>query len=333
MRIRSSFACAAAVAASLAVAAPPAAAEPSKLAPEVGFNYGEIETARTTALGGAVRASGSGTSAIYANPASLAITRVYHLEALAAIWPEAKRQTYGASAMDSITSRLAGGIGGHYGIMDPDGVKRKWTDARLALAFPFSEKLSAGLTGRYLKVVQDGLGPLGSSLASNGDGNDLVSGFSFDAGLTLRPNDSLSFALVGQNLSNPGTGLQPTTFGGGLAFGSQDFTFEADVVGDFTSFTTVKGEARTTVRAMGGFEYLAADHYPLRLGYRFDQGARSHAISGGLGYIDTQFGLEVGVRRTVAGPELANPATAVVIGLQYYLESTGITRAPVPMGD
>lgn len=301
----------------------------SKLAPEVGWNYGEIETARTAALAGATRAFGPGTSSLYTNPAAMALSRVYHLEALAQIAPEARRQTYGATAVDSVTSRLAGGLGGHYGIQDTDGLKRKWTDVRFGLAFPFSDKLFAGVTGRYLKLRQDGLGVLGDSLASGGLHDEaIVDNLTFDAGLVIRPISQLAIGVVGTNLTYPGTAFQPTTVGGGVGFGSEDFTIEGDVVADFTSYTNAQGGSVTTMRAMLGGEYLAGDHFPLRLGYRFDGGQRAHSISGGLGYVDPQFAIEAAVRRTVAGAEHMAPSTTVIIGLQYFLESTGLTRSP-----
>src|SRR5262249_48843299 len=101
------------------------AADPSSLVPEVGYNYGEIESARATAMGGAMRALGNGTTALYSNPAGMTLTRVYHLEGMAAIWPESRRQSYGAAAVDSVTGRLAGGLAGQYGSLDPDGIQRK----------------------------------------------------------------------------------------------------------------------------------------------------------------------------------------------------------------
>src|SRR5690349_7621159 len=109
----------------------PAFADRSDLVPEVGYDYGEIESARMAAMGGAMRALGNGVTGIYVNPASIALTRVYHLQALAQIWPEARRQSYGASAIDSATGRLAAGVAGQYSVLDPDGVDRRWTDARL----------------------------------------------------------------------------------------------------------------------------------------------------------------------------------------------------------
>jgi len=326
------------IASAIAFCARDARAERSTLSPAVGYDYSEVSSGRSLAMGGAMRALGNATTAVYSNPANIALTRVYHLQALAAIWPEARRQSYGATAVDSLTSRLAGGVGAHYSFMDPDGVDRKWTDVRLALALPFSDKFYAGLSGRYLKLRQQGGFRLNNAIGGPTDpvaaglrDESIVNNFSFDAGITARPTPSVAIGLVGSNLANPGHGFLPTTLGGGVGFGTRDFTIEADVVGDFSSYTHADGSSRSTVRAMLGFEYLAADHYPLRVGYRYDQGAKSHAACGGLGYIDPQFSVDLSLRRTLAGPSESVPSTTVVIELQYFLESSGLTRTPADM--
>jgi hypothetical protein len=295
-----------------------AAAEPSKLKPEVGYNYGEQETGRTAAMGGAARAVGYDIHGLFLNPANIAASSVYHLGAIAQIHPEARRQSYGAGAVDSVTSRLAAGIGGFYTIQDPEGLKRKLTDFRLALAVPISEKFLVGLTGKYLKVRQDGLGVFGQSYASGGLKDDsIVSDFTFDAGATVRPTDTLSIAIMGTNLTNPGHGFLPTSVSGGLAFGNEDFTLEADGLVDFTTYASEK------IRVMGGGEYLAGHHFPIRLGYRYDQGIATHFVSGGLGYIDQSVGIELAIRRSVVGES----TTAVILGFQYFLESSGVTKS------
>lgn len=309
-------------------------ADPSELVPEVGFNYGEVETGRSAALGGAMRALGNAITGLYSNPANIALTRVYHLQGLAQIWPEARRQSYGASAVDSVTGRLAGAIGAHYGSLDPDGVDRKWTDVRVAVAFPISERFYAGITGKYLKLRDLGHPRIGyglpNSYASAGLGDAAtVDGFTFDAGITVKPTSSLFIGVVGSNLTSAGNGFQPLTLGGGVGYGNNDITAEVDFVADFTTFTKADGSSRTAMRALAGFEYLAADHFPLRIGYRYDAEPSTHAISGGVGYIDPQFAIDLAVRRTVSGKEPYGPVTSVVIDLQYFLESSGVTRNPV----
>lgn len=291
------------------------------LPPEVGYNYGEIENPRTLALGGAQRALSYSLGGLFINPANMATSAVYHLGGLAEIWPESDRFSYGGGAVDSIVNSkgLAGGIGGTVSRQDREGIDREYNDLRFALALPFQDKFFVGLGGRFLWLSQDGQGPLGRSLASSGLAKErIVTGFSFDAGVTIKPAEGFSLAVVGSNLSDPGTGFQPLTAGGGVGYSVKEFGLEGDLVFDFTTWE------RTTMRAMGGAEVLVGESVPLRAGYRYDEGAKSHAISGGLGYVDRSFAADVAVRRVVSG----DAATAIVLGFTVHLEATGLTPAP-----
>jgi hypothetical protein len=296
-----------------------ARADKSLVPPVVGYNYEEIETPRITATNGATRALSSSTEALFDNPANMSVARVYHLTALAQIWPESGRQSYGAAAVDSVgsSSRLAGGVGATYNTQDTDGIDRRWTDIRFAMSYPFSDQFYMGVAGRYLMLSQNGDGPLGTSLASGGlAGEKIVRAIGFDAGATFKPTDGLSLSIVGSNLNNPGNGFQPMSVAGGIGFGKELFSLEGDIAADFTSY------AKTTARAMAGGEVLLGDHFPIRAGYRYDDGAKSHSVSGGLGYIDTTFGAEIAVRRVVSG----DAVTAIVFGFTYHLDSSGLTQ-------
>jgi hypothetical protein len=319
-----------ALAAALAVLSPArrAAADPTPLTPQIAYAYGENETPRAAGMGGALRALGNGTSALFLNPAAMVETRVYHIEALAQVSPEARRQVYGGAVVDSVTGRLAGGIAVVGGFVDPDGFDRSYIDARIGLAYPITDRLFVGLSGKYAKITQDGTlrtGGLGASRASGGlvdpEGGGrlaLVDEITFDAAVTVKATDSIHIAAVGQNLTYPAHGLLPTTLGGGIGFGTSDFSVEGDALADFSSYS------ETTARLMIGGEYLAGNHFPLRLGYRYDQGAKMHALAAGVGYVGTEIAVEAGVRRTLSDPG----ATTIVIGISYHLEASGLIRAP-----
>jgi hypothetical protein len=286
--------------------------------PEVGYNYNEIETPRITATNGAIHALSNSTEALFNNPANMSASRVYHLSALAQIWPEAGRNSYGLAAVDSVgsSSRLGGGIGATYNTQDTNGINRNWIDIRGAVSYPLSDKFFLGVGVHYLRLKQNGDGPLGPSLASSGlDGEYIVSGFTFDAAATFKVADALALSIVGMNLNHPGNSFQPTSVGGGVGYGKELFSLEGDVVADFDTWDSTK------VRAMGGGEYLAGDHFPLRVGYRYDDGAKSHSLSAGIGYIDTTFAAEIAVRRVVSG----DPATAIVFGFSYHLDNGSLT--------
>lgn len=299
----------------------PLRAEPSPIPPEVGYNFSELELPRTAAMGGALRAFSNSLEALQNNPANLAATRVYHIGGGAQFWTDANRQSYGVSIVDSVVSRsrLAGGVSANWLFQDPDGVDRKGLDARFGLAFPVSDKLLLGASGRYLDLSQDGY-PRGRdvlppSVASSGlDGESIVKDITFDAGVSVRPAPGLALSLVGQNLTDPGHGFLPLLFGGGVGYGTNLFTIEADLVGDFTTYE------ETELRGMGGIEYLAGGQYPIRLGYRYDGGQTSHALSGGLGYAAREFAIDASLRHVFGDEGL----TAIFIGLKYHVESLGI---------
>lgn len=293
-----------------------AVAKPSTTSIEQGYEQGEVQHPRSIAMAGASEVWGGSTTAVFRNPANLPLYRVYHLEGLATFAPEARRQSYGGAVVDSSTSKLAGGFGGTWSQMDPDGIKRQWTDLRLTLAYPLTDRISFGATGRYLRASQ-GItrGPFGGSLVSDGTPTSaIVSEFTFDAGLAVAISQNLRAAVSGHNLTNPGHGLAPTTFAGGVGWSNQTVTVEANYQADFTTFATTKS------RAMLGAEVLLADHVPIRAGYRYDGGPQTNAVAFGLGYVDSRFSIDFGGRRDVSGE---HPATTLSLGIRIFIDSMG----------
>lgn len=298
------------------VATADAHADPSSTTIEQGYDLGQIQQPRALAMGDAQQAWGGSTIAVFQNPANLPLYRVYHLEGLASFGPEARRQSYGGAVVDSSTSRLAGGFGGTWSQMDPDGIGRSWTDLRLTLAYPFGDRVSLGVTGRYLRSSQRAsAGPLGASLASGGTpGDPLFNAFTFDAGAAVQITETVRAGVSGRNLTATGTGLAPLVAAGGLGYSNQTITVEGDALVDFTTF----GSARA--RAMLGFEYLVADHFPIRAGYRYDDGTKTHGASLGFGYVERRFSFELSGRRDLVAN---HPATFISAGLRFFIDSAG----------
>lgn len=292
-------------------------ADRSELPQAVGHSYGEHETPRMLALGGPMRGSSNSLSALYSNPANMAVAQVYHLGAFAQIHPEARRQSYGGAIVDSLISStgLSGGLGGIWTLQDPDGLDRQWMDLRFALALPLGDIFFLGVGARYLTLQQNGTGPLGRSEVSGGlQDSNILQTVTFDAGVTLRPVPEFSIALTGNNLTNLDTALFPIMGGLGLGFSTEDFSLNADATLESRS------DEQTNVRVSGGGELLLADRIMLRAGYRFDQGLDSHAVSGGLGYVDQRFSIDLSGRRGVAGPAY----TAIVFGFTAHIEAMGL---------
>lgn len=300
-----------------------AAASPSSTSPAQAYDLGDVPSARAVGMGGALNALGVSTASLYLNPANMSLARVYHLEALGAVSPEARGEMVGLAVVDSVlnTSRLAGGVSLDWSQFDPDGIHRNWTDARAGLSMPVGDHLSFGATGRWLRANQNiSSGPFGASLASDGTASSpILSALTFDLGATLSVLDGLQIGLVGHNLTNPGTALAPTTAASGIGYTTPTFAIEADGLLDFTTWGSVQG------RVMGGAEAFVAERYALRAGWRYDTGTRLNSPSLGLGYIDPKWSVELGVRHDIVSE---HASTLVVLSLRYFYDPTGGTTPP-----
>jgi hypothetical protein len=309
------------------VADRPAAAQAMSTTPEAGYDTGEVPGARSVGMGGALTALGVSTPALFLNPANMPFARVYHLEAIGGVIPEAGRTVAGAAIVDSALNqfRLAGGLGGAWSQMDPSGMGRTWTDVRMALALPLGDAFAVGATGRWLRVEQAvSAGPFGHSFVSDGTPTGpILNTVTIDLGATLALGDAVRVGVVGHNLTAPGTSLAPTTAAFGIGYGTKDFAVEADGMADFTTYSRVAG------RAMVGGEVFAADHYPIRAGWRYDGGMHVHAASLGFGYVEPTWSAELSVRRDLLAD---HGSTLVVLSLRYFYDSGG-TSTPADAGD
>jgi hypothetical protein len=301
-------------------------AAPMSISPEQAYDLGQIPSPRPLAMGDALNALGVSTSALYLNPANMPLARVYHLEALAAYGPEDTRQTYGIAIVDSLLNagHISGGAGATWSDFDPQGIQRQWIDGRLALALPLGDHFSFGMTGRYLRLGQArGEGPFGPDPVSDGGKNPMLTLITFDAGATASIIDGLRVAIVGHNLTNPGTALAPTTAAAGIGYTTPLFSIEADGLLDFTTWGSTKG------RVMAGGEVFLADRYAVRAGWRYDAGMNVNTGSLGFGYIDPRWSVEVAYRHDLVSD---HASSLMVLGLRYFYDALG-TSSPVDQPD
>lgn len=268
----------------------------------------DIETTRTLALAGASRSHCPSNAALYLNPAGLSLGRVYHVETLYEYVPTSNGHVVGASVVDSVTSTLAMGLSFNYVTWDPDGQDRSEYDVRLSAAYYLANTFAIGLTLKYLFADQEGQGPLGPSvMASNGE--DLLNTVTLDVGAIITIRNMFNIGVVGYNLTNTESSAAPISLGTALSLQIRSFVVVADVLLDFATRQDL------SVRVMGGAEYFLANHYPIRLGYRYDDGRSSHAISAGFGYVSTSWAIEISLRQDVAAEDLE---TVLGLTLRYF---------------
>lgn len=268
----------------------------------------DLESARPMALAGASRAQCPSNAALYLNPAGLALGRMYHVETLYSYIPTRNGHVAGASIVDSVTSPLAMGLSFNYVALDPDGQDRSEYDVRLSAAYLIGNVFSLGLNLKYIYADLEGRGPLGASAFQN-NGQEQLNTVSVDVGGIVTIRNMFNIAVVGYNLTNTGSSAAPLSLGTALSLSIRTFAIVADVLLDFTTREDLG------VRVMAGAEYFAAQHYPIRLGYRYDDGRGSHSISAGVGYLSQQWGIELSLRQDVAAEDLE---TAIALSLRYF---------------
>lgn len=279
--------------------ATPAVAQEEPPVPEPS-NY---ETPRTVALGTGARASAMSTSAVAANASGMLLSRLYHVEGLLDYRPGGGWVVGGAAA-DSVTSKVAAGIS-FRGVFDEGKAEYDGYDGRLSLAVPLGDKLSVGVSGRYLKLRPD------SQKRASGNG---VKGFTMDASVTVSPIEQIRISALGANLIDRGSALTPMTVGGGAAFTiANRLTFGGEGLVDLSTFDGIG------VLAGGGLEYLAGGVVPLRVGYRYDGGREIHSVSGGIGYVDRQVGVDLSLRQHVKG-DAGRQDTRLVFSVRYHAQ-------------
>ena len=237
-------------------------------------------------------------------PAAMALAPLYHVETQAQFSPQFGRWAFGGNVIDSSTNKLAAGMS-FIGIVGNGESGYSGMDGRVALAFPIVNQVAIGISGRYLSLGREGTAPAGVDQEA-----PVAQGFTMDGSIALSL-DILRISAIAQNFIDIGSILTPFRVGGGAAVLIGDFlTIAADVLGDLTTFVNPE------ILVGGGAEFLAGGIVPIRAGYRYDSGRAIHSVTGGIGYVDQSFGIELSLRQDVGGPE----NTEVLLGLRYFVQ-------------
>lgn len=262
--------------------------------------------ARGTALGG-TRAVQIGTGAIAHNAAALGLTRSYQMEGYGLYDPESTAVTLGSAIADSFSNRIGIGLGlGYaYTFTDEDHGDVTGHDLRVAFALPLGSTAAIGLTGRYLTVD--------ARMSQGGEPPaevELVDALTLDASFALRLGQRVWLSAIGENLTDTGSAWAPLRLGAAAGILPIDIlSLSVDVAFDLTTYDGPRG------RYLGSAELLAASRFPLRVGYGYDDGRGVHTVSGGVGYVDQKFGLDLSLRQDVSGES----DTLIAAGFRIFI--------------
>lgn len=268
-----------------------------------------LETSRGLALGTGMRAAAVSTSALAYNPANMVLGGLYHIEGFAGFEPRVGRWILGASVVDSMTSRLAMGFS-FRGILSDGDQGYSGFDGKLALAFPLLDMVSVGLAGRYMSLAYEG-----PSVGSLKNGDTRAQHFTMDGAVRIAPMQGLNIAALAYNFIDSKSDLVPILLGGGLSYSTEGgLSVGGDVLVDASTYDEAK------IIAGGGVELLAAGQIPLRVGYRFDQGREQHAVSGGVGFVTQQLGVEFALQQVVKPTPGTKANTEMMVSFRYFVQ-------------
>lgn len=263
----------------------PAAPARAQDAPADGPSVDTVRGVRAAGMGEAYTGHATGTGALYHNPAGIARSVMYSLEAMFEYTPNGSMVN--AAIVDSSTNpMIAAGVAYTYffGRGELSGVSNH--DIRLSLGIPIvQDQVSVGIGGRYL-ILRD---------SSGDESRELMRGITFDAGVIFRLADLLHLGVSAQNLLEPECndsrcrGVAPTTFNFGAAVGRETaFMLTGDVGVDVGSL-----EDDTALNFGVGAEYLVSGAVPIRVGF-MRRGALEHNfLTAGLGWRSPSAGADV----------------------------------------
>jgi len=267
----------------------------------------------TRGLGAAesLRAQGSGATALFLNPAGMALIRQYAIEGNYQYRPDDSAHMAAGSIVDSITTDVAAGAYVHYLTSSPElggeTLDKSGIEGGLGLAYPISQGFMLGVKGKYLNADQE-------ASASGDDAVD-ISEFSFDAGAILRFG-GLALGVTGNSLNAElPEWRKQLGLAAGYAFGTT-LVLEFDALLDFDKNESLGRADEVAPRYSGGIELFLGGSYALRGGAIHDRAEDSTWVAFGGGIFNPGSGLEIGVRQQVDG----GSETLVSVGLKLFMQ-------------
>ncbi|MFH2006909.1 MAG: hypothetical protein ABI333_10025 [bacterium] len=258
-----------------------------------------ITDPRSLALGGSLRAAPTGASALFLNPAGMALVRSYQITAFYDFHIRKNGHVAHSSVVDSVASKwVCAGLYYNLLIMRPDvfergqqkklSLKQDGHETGIALAVPLGSRFSIGATVKYIyyKARVDMPGAEGEG--STEHTVDKISNVGMDVGILVRITEGLSVGVTGMNLVPQKSIYSPMSMGMGVAYGYKStFLAAFDVLLDFSSKESV------TVDIHGGAELFLGGKYAIRVGTMHKGLLGATYLTAGFGYINPKAGVDI----------------------------------------
>jgi hypothetical protein len=260
---------------------------------------------RPLGTGGAMRAIATGDSGPQLNPSGISLLRAYLVEGSYQYGSVANSHDARISAVDSTSAfNVGGALYYTYHRDSPaDGLTQTGHLFGGSLSFPLLEKIFFGGSAKYVRFTD-----------KTGTNHK---GFTFDAGLTVRPIPQLSIGAVGYNLLDRETQWAPRAVGGGIAvLPSPMLLFVFDSVMEKVYGASTRDKV---MYYMGGGEISFAASVAVRAGAGHDGMSGNTYVSAGVSTLSADIGaLDIGLRQDVSG---AKKATFLGISARIFVPS------------
>jgi hypothetical protein len=245
--------------------------------------------ARPLGAGGGMRAVATGDAGPMLNPSGISLMRSYAIEGGYQYGKAPDSHDMRLSIVDSTSGfNLGGALYYSYHRDSPQsGVTQTGHVAGGSLSFPFLDKIYLGTNLKYVRFD---------------DALTRHSGFTFDAGMTVRPMPQLSLGAVAYNVFDHDTSWVPRGYGGGVAV----LPFPALLLVFDAASTKVYGDATRdqALQLMGGGELSLGTTAAVRAGGGHDGLTRNAYVAAGVTLLMAELGaLDVGLRQDVSGDD------------------------------
>ena len=245
-------------------------------------------------VGDAVRATASGASALYFNPAGMSRFRQYAIDAGYNFSNLLDGHTFTTSTVDSATNGLLGmGFGYAYVSSVLSGRDRDGHTLRGALSTGYHGKGFSILAGVAVRYASLAIGAADSE--ENGEVDD-VEFVTLDVGLMGTIGSVFSFGVVGKNLIDTKFLVEgPRAVAFGIAGHYKGFQVSADLDLDLQSGS----DDKPIVGYAFGAQYVVKQMIVLRLGFSGGGFSGEKKISAGAAYVSKLVGVDLGVRHNL----------------------------------
>ncbi len=255
----------------------------------------QVTPPRSLGMGGSLRGAAAGGGAIMLNPSGMSLSRSYVVESSYQYLDREQGHLGHISIVDSTSGfNIGGGLYYTYSTASPAaGPGSGRHEAGVALSVPFGDRVSLGGTVRYLRARRDAsaVPPLPA---------DRTNGFTFDAGITIRPARPVTIGLVGYGLRDLEDGQAPRSLGGGIAVTPVEALVLA--VDGLVDFHTSEPAGGRTLSVFGGVEYTIGTNFAVRAGGGRGGVRERSFLSAGISALSEVGALDIGARSDLQGP-------------------------------